>query len=78
MKQKIIELLLKDPIAKVSSIMEDIKKETLCSLEERNKKLLICQNCNKLKMNFCSECHCYMPAKAFIKHNSCPLNLHNI
>lgn len=76
MKSNIIELLLKDPIAKVSSIMEDIKREAVCDLEERNRRLAICNNCEKLKNNFCLECHCYMPAKSFIKNKSCPLNLH--
>ena len=78
MREDIIQFLLKDPIAKISSIMEDIKKETLCDMEERNRRLSICQTCNKLKNNICSECYCYMPAKAFIKNKSCPLNLHNL
>ena len=76
MKAFIIEFLLKDPIAKVSSIIENIKREALCDMEERNRRLEICNKCENLKNNFCLECYCYMPAKSFIKNKSCPLNLH--
>lgn len=78
MNEKIIEFLMQDPVMKMNSIIEDIKVEVLCTMEERNRKLSICGQCEHLKNNFCNECRCYMPAKTFIKNKSCPLNLHDI
>lgn len=38
------------------------------------KRLKICESCPKLKIRFCQECNCFMPAKTRLKKAECPLN----
>lgn len=33
----------------------------------------ICKACPNLKLNFCKECGCFMPAKTKLKWASCPI-----
>jgi hypothetical protein len=71
----LLSKILNDSYVKSSSIIEDIKNSVLVSEDEYKRRLDICNGCENLSSNFCSKCHCYMPAKAAIKMNACPLNL---
>ena len=72
--------IFEDPILKVSSLYDELKKSILVeSEEEYNRRLNICKSCDRLNhLNFCSECNCYMPAKCALNINSCILGKHNI
>jgi hypothetical protein len=42
--------------------------------ELAKERIKICLNCSKLTdRNFCSICHCYMPAKVRSYRSSCPI-----
>ena len=48
--------------------------------DERDRKLNICNNCDKYNksMKICSICKCVMPLKVFIKGDTCPINKHEV
>jgi hypothetical protein len=75
---KFLNKIFEDSIVKSSSLLDEIKKSILVdSEEEYNRRMNICKSCENLKQNFCSLCHCYMPAKCALKNNSCVLEKHN-
>lgn len=48
-------------------------KPTLKEKEIARKRLEICNNCSSRKVGICTECGCFLEAKAFSeKDNSCP------
>ena len=44
------------------------------SSEQRAERLSLCRECPSLKLKaVCNECGCFMPAKTWLAHASCPL-----
>jgi hypothetical protein len=74
-KAHVLDFIARDADAGRSSLVEDIKNFAVCSTEERDSRLQICNNCEQLKHNFCAKCSCYMPLKAYLKQAACPLKL---
>lgn len=55
------------PVDFLNPNTEYVKKEA--ALERFN----ICEGCPRLKLKFCQECKCFMPAKTWLKDATCPL-----
>jgi hypothetical protein len=48
--------------------------ETVVDENQHKARLATCENCEKYSsLNFCNECHCYMPLKTKFAVFSCPL-----
>lgn len=75
---KLIDKILQDTFLKTCSIVVEITSlPVLDDEDEYNRRLNVCKGCEKLnKLNICDECWCYMPAKAVLVENSCPLGKH--
>lgn len=74
----LLEKILQDAYLKTNSIVEDLKTlPVLQDEDEYNRRLDICKSCDKLNnLKVCNECWCYMPAKAALVEDSCPLKKH--
>lgn len=75
---KLIDKILQDAYLKTSSIVMELKSlPVLENEDEYNRRLSVCNGCDKLNnLKICSECWCYMPAKAALVQDSCPLGKH--
>ena len=59
---------------KINQTLEYIVDEIKVSDEQREQRFDICKSCDKLgERDFCKVCGCYMPAKTYLPHGSCPL-----
>jgi hypothetical protein len=74
-KDHVFDFIKHDAVASKSSLLADIQNFAVCSTEDRDNRLQICNNCEQLKHNFCAKCSCYMPLKAYLKQAACPLKL---
>lgn len=43
--------------------------------QTKNQRMDICNSCEARKLNFCSVCGCYLPAKTKLKKSECPMEL---
>ena len=59
----------------INYIQKNYEKTLFASDEIYKERLSICKTCDKFKelQNECAECGCYLPAKARIVLDSCPL-----
>ncbi len=75
---KLLDKILQDEYLKTNSIVVELKSLPVLENEsEYNRRLDICNNCEKLtSVKICKECWCYMPAKAALVQDSCPLGKH--
>jgi hypothetical protein len=54
--------------------MDFLKPSTeYVSKKEANKRMEICNGCEFLKLKFCKQCGCFMPAKTKLKDAECPI-----
>lgn len=59
---------------KLSRTITQTAEAILATEQEQEERLAICRSCDKLKrMDFCSMCGCFMPAKTKLANQSCPL-----
>jgi hypothetical protein len=75
---RLIDKILQDAFLKTSSIVLDLTSFPVLEDEnEYHRRLDVCKGCDKLNnLKICGECWCYMPAKAALLQNSCPLGKH--
>lgn len=66
-----IKTIKDEAVEKIEDISDDIK----VSEEVREKRFLICSDCDRLdkKLNMCKECGCLMKMKTWLTIAECPL-----
>ena len=59
----------------INYIQKNHEKVLFVSEEEYKERIMTCRNCDKFRevQNECAACGCYLPAKARIVLDSCPL-----
>ena len=59
----------------INYIQNNYEKALVVTDEEYKERIMICRDCDKFRevQNECAECGCYLPAKARIVLDSCPL-----
>lgn len=58
----------------VSDMSEELMSHIKVSEEVRTERLDVCKTCDQFhKSEFCKLCGCYMPAKSWLPHSSCPM-----
>ena len=59
----------------INYIQKNYEKALVVTDEEYKERIMICRDCDKFRevQNECAECGCYLPAKARIVLDSCPL-----
>ena len=59
----------------INYIQNNYEKALIVTDEEYKERIMICRDCDKFRevQNECAECGCYLPAKARIVLDSCPL-----
>ena len=59
----------------INYIQNNYEKALVVTDEEYKERIMVCRDCDKFRevQNECAECGCYLPAKARIVLDSCPL-----
>ena len=59
----------------INYIQKNYEKALVVDDEEYKERITICRECDKFRevQNECAECGCYLPAKARVVLDSCPL-----